>query len=90
MHKRHRCLFAQFRLGILPLYIETGRYDNTPVVNRICKQEEFHFLMQCSRYAEFREVLCNKSSHLIDNIFSYDNKKCVLQVVNIHIHMYLS
>ena len=50
MHRRHRSLFAQFRLGILPLYIETGRYDNTPVANRICKlcdfraiEDEFHF-----------------------------------------------
>ena len=86
MHKRHRSLFAQFRLGILPLYIETGRYDNTPVANRICKlcdsraiEDEFHFLMQCSRYTEFREVLYNKSSNLIDNFYSYnDNEKFVL------------
>ena len=60
----------------VPLYIETGRYDNTLVANRICKlcdshaiEDEFHFLMQCSRYTEFREVLCNKSSNLIDNCF---------------------
>ena len=51
MHKRHRSLFAQFRVGILPLYIETGRYDNTPLATRICKlcdsdalEDEFHFL----------------------------------------------
>ena len=57
MHKRHRSLFAQFRVGILPFYIETGRYDNTPLATRICKlcdydtlEDEFHFLMQCSRY----------------------------------------
>ena len=57
MHKRHRSLFEQFRVGILPLYIETGRYDNTPLATRICKlcasdtlEDEFHFLMQCSRY----------------------------------------
>ena len=68
MHKRHRSLFAQFRVGILPLYIETGRYDNTPLATRISKlcdsdalEDVFHFLMQCSRYTEFREVLFSKS-----------------------------
>ena len=86
MHKRHRSLFAQFRVGILPLYIETGRYDNTPLATRICKlcdsdalEDEFHFLMQCSRYTEFREVLFSKSSYLIENFFSHsDNEKFVL------------
>ena len=40
---------------------------------------QFHFLMQCSRYTEFREVLYNKSSNLIDNFYSYnDNEKFVL------------
>ena len=80
MHKRHRSLFPQFRLGILPLYIETGRYDNTLVANRICKlcdsrtiEDEFHFLMQCSRYTEFMEIIYNKSSNLIDNFFSRSN-----------------
>ena len=78
MHKRHRSLFAQFRL--------TGRYDKTPVANIICKvcdynalEDEFHFLMQCSRHTEFREVLYNKSSNLIENFFSYsDNETFVL------------
>ena len=35
-------------------------------------------LMQCSRYTEFREVIFNKSSNLIDNFYSYsDNEKFV-------------
>jgi hypothetical protein len=36
MSKRHRSLLAQFRLGILPLHIETGRFVNTCLTDRIC------------------------------------------------------
>ena len=35
-HKKIRSRMAQFRLGILPLHIETGRYDNKPVFDRKC------------------------------------------------------
>ena len=35
-------MYTQLRLGILLLYIETGRYDNTPVANRICKLCDSH------------------------------------------------
>ena len=86
MHRRNRSLIAQFRLGILPLYIETERYDNTPVANRIGKvcdsravEDEFNYVMQCSRYTVFMEVLYNKSSNLINDFFTNsDNGKFVL------------
>ena len=59
MSTRNRSLLAQFRLGILPLFIETGRYSNISAENRICKfctlniiNDEFHFLMQCPFYNE--------------------------------------
>ena len=69
------------------------------MTNRICKlcdsraiEDEFHFLMQCSRYTEFREVLCNKSSNLmlVDNLFATVIMKNSYYFVNIHIDMYLS
>ena len=34
--KYHRSLFAQFRAGILPLKIETGRYRNVSLPDRLC------------------------------------------------------
>ena len=36
MQHCHRSVLAQFRSGILPLCIETGRYNNTPEELRIC------------------------------------------------------
>jgi hypothetical protein len=47
-----RCVMAQFRLGILPLNIETGRFRNQPIEERICDlcelneiEDESHFLL---------------------------------------------
>ena len=74
MQKRTRSCFAQFGLGILPLHIETGRYDNTPLLARTCKlceseqiEDEYHFLMVCPVYTELRLQLFQKSSILISN-----------------------
>ena len=88
MHKRNRCLLAQFRLGILPLHIETGRFVNTPLENRICNlcnlneiENEYHFIMVCPLYAEYRTVLFSKASVIIDNfVNSDDNTKFMLML----------
>ena len=65
MSRRSRSLLAQFRLGILPLHIETGRYNNTVLENRLCLfcsesyciEDEFHFLIKCELYKPLRETL---------------------------------
>ena len=48
---------AQFRFGILPLNIETGRFRNQPIEQRICNLcefneigHEFHFIFKCTLY----------------------------------------
>ncbi len=33
---RKRSLLAQFRMGVLPLAIETGRFKSIPVEERVC------------------------------------------------------
>ena len=35
-HRGHRSIVAQFRTGILPLAIETGRYNDTQPERRLC------------------------------------------------------
>ena len=68
--KINRSIFAQFRGGILPLQVETGRFQNLPLEERIyrmCDQEqvedEFHFLCICERYQENRRVLYRKANN---------------------------
>ena len=60
MSKSQRSLVAQLRLGILPLAIETGRYTNTPINERLCfwcknkVENEFHFVYECILYENLR------------------------------------
>ena len=71
MSKRKRSLLAQLRLGILPLHIETGRYTNKPLEERICTlcnsdeiEDEFHFLLKCDLYLEPRKNLLSTVNSL--------------------------
>ncbi len=61
MKRKHRSYLAQYRCGILPLEIETGRWQNKPVEKRICKvcesgevENEFHFIFSCTLYNNIR------------------------------------
>ena len=56
-----RSLFSQFRCGILPLEIETGRFINSPLPDRLCRvcteaavEDEIHFLCDCKCYSDLR------------------------------------
>ena len=56
-----RSAMAQFRFGILPLNIETGRFRNQALEERLCTlcefneiEDESHFLFKCSLYDELR------------------------------------
>ena len=58
------CNFAiltKLRSGTLKLYVETGRYDNTPRLNRVCKccfmnciEDEYHFVLICPTFRSLR------------------------------------
>ena len=54
---RHVYTMAQFRFGILLLNIETGRFRNQPIEQRICNlcelyeiEDEFHVLFKCTLF----------------------------------------
>ncbi len=56
-----RSILAQLRMGILPLSIETGRFINQPLEQRLCKlcneekiEDEWHFIFECSCYNDKR------------------------------------
>jgi hypothetical protein len=56
-----RSVTAQLRAGVLPLHIETGRFRNTRVEDRLCNlcnlqhiEEEMHFLFDCTLYTDLR------------------------------------
>ena len=62
--KAKRSILCQLRCDVLPLAIETGRYTNTPVdqrLRRLCNlnqiEDESHFLCQCTLYKTMRTEL---------------------------------
>ena len=74
---------TQIRLGSLPLRVVTGRYNKTPLEDRLCQQplcnnkeieNEVHFLIFCPQYNILRQSLFNKITYpgFID--FSPQNK----------------
>lgn len=57
-----RSVMAQFRCGVLPLRVETGRFVGEQVNDRICKlcnqgciEDETHFLLNCQCYKNLRD-----------------------------------
>ena len=77
MSPSERSAMAQFRFGILPLNIETGRFRNQALDERFCTLCEFneiedgsHFLFQCSLYDDLRSnykwVSHNKTPNFLE------------------------
>ena len=62
LSKTERSHLAQFRCGILPIRIETGRYIGLTVNDRTCQicysdetEDKMHFLFNCPRYNDLRQ-----------------------------------
>ncbi len=62
--RRKRSLMAQFRIGILPLHIEIGRFRDKRINERVCLlcnsgevENELHFLCVCTTYSNYRQNL---------------------------------
>ena len=58
---KYKIAMSRFRTSSHELRIETGRYDNTPREQRLCKscnmnkiEDEFHFLLVCPKYRDLR------------------------------------
>ena len=59
--KNERSVLAQFRCGILPIRVETGRYVGELLEERLCRfcdlqsvETECHFLINCPFYNDIR------------------------------------
>ena len=69
MNRHRRSLMAQFRLSILPITVETGRFRNIPLQDRkytICDlnevENEKHFLCICPVYNDIKSTLYTKAN----------------------------
>ena len=72
LSKHERSLLCQFRSGILPLRIETGRYAGEPFDNRTCR---FCDLTSVENEKHFLLIICylynNIKTDMLGDIFLY-------------------
>jgi hypothetical protein len=81
--KNIRSYYAQFRMGILPIMIEVGRYHGIPLEQRFCPlcteiqceiiEDEFHLLCICQSYENLRLQLYNKVIKTFPLFMNLDN-----------------
>ena len=69
---RHRSAFAKFRCGVAPIKIETGRYENLDVNQRLCPfcssfEDEMHVILHCETYRDLRNNLFSNANSLLPN-----------------------
>jgi hypothetical protein len=79
-NRSHRSILAQFRTGILPIKIETGRFTQIPVELRLCIlcdenviEDEKHFIFDCNYYNSIRNEYFSKFHEKCQNFDMMDN-----------------
>lgn len=91
MNRKYRSIISKLRCGILPLEIETGRWQNIDADNRICKQchsneveDEYHFVFVCICYEMKRlTFLAELDIDGFDNLSVAEKWKCIMTEQNI-------
>ena len=85
LSRKKRSILAQFRIGILPIALETGRFKGIDVNERYCKlcsentvESEKHLLCHCPLYAELRQTFYEEVSQTCNQFISMsDDEKFV-------------
>lgn len=83
---QHRSAFAKFRSGVAPIRIETGRYENINVNERLCPlchtsiEDEMHVILYCNIYDDIRITLIERACAISDEFSNFDDisKLCFL------------
>jgi len=87
--RKERSIMAQFRCGVLPLAIETGRYRNVPSNERFCfncktlVESELHFLLHCPLYDGVRQPLLDKATQSFDTFINLEDTRKFNYLLNI-------
>ena len=92
--RKFRHLYCSFKIGSLDLHIQSGRYNNIPREQRLCKlctlevEDEYHFLLKCPMYNELRNIyipakyITNPNHHKFVLLMTCKNEKIILNVAN--------
>ena len=78
LSRTERSYIAKLLCGNMPLKVETGRYRNTPLENRLCTycdkgeiEDEVHFLNNCDLYTDLRTELLHEPMNNATNYEQY-------------------
>ena len=84
LERNQRSILGQLRTGTLPLHIETGRFENKRVEERVCRicnngevETECHFVFHCSYYDDARNDFFSKCNSDMTNLTD-EAKLCYL------------
>lgn len=82
MTRSQRSLLSQFRCAVLPLRIETGRFQQIDINDRICTfcdlnaiENEEHFLIECPLYTDYRNDLYAKCCNIRQDFRNMTNRQ---------------
>ena len=91
LSRRQRSLIIKFKIGILPLAIETGRFTNIPLEKRTCLncadgllEDEYHFLLYCEAYKDISSRLFREYTFIHDVEDLTDRVELVKLMLNSH------
>ena len=76
-----RAAFAKFRCGVAPIRLETGRFENLNVDQRLCHfcndaiEDETHVVLFCSAYEDLRNNLVSKAVSVLSNFSELSAKE---------------
>ena len=91
LSRRQRSLVIKFKIGIMPLSIETGRYTDVPLENRLCincsdglLEDEYHLLLYCDAYKPIRDRLFKEYTFIHDVDDPTDRVELVRLMLNSH------
>ena len=90
MENKYKYALSRFRTSSHDLLIETGRYENIPRDQRLCKscdmktiESEYHFLLVCPKFRDlkkkyFKSYYCHwPTIHKFESLLSSNSKKVI-------------
>ena len=93
LKRGQRSLIAKMRLGVFPINVEIGRYNNIPRSERYCQmcdlrsvEDEIHVLLYCPSYTEERNKLFIHACLMVPNFKDLDETDQVWQLLS-HINI---
>ena len=93
IENKYKVALSRFRTSSHDLFVETGRYDNVPQDQRLCKscnrnriEDEFHFLLVCPKNRELRKTYFKTyfcylpTLHKFENLMSATSNKVICNI----------